>query len=218
MPIPLTCACGRSLRIKDDLAGRNIKCPQCGAVLTVPTPDPAAEGGSAAPQQDDLWGGAAPRPDSAQQAAEEVEELSEVLPAGPDEGDGDEGEKDEEELSTRERVRRREERARERAERREEEEAAKRRRKKRKQKAFNALAEKGRFNVKGSRGYLGNVNAGVGAGIAMIVLGVVLATIFLVCAGQVSNRGSVVIFFPGIGLIVGGIAAIVRGMNNSRWV
>jgi hypothetical protein len=36
MPIPLTCACGRSLRIRDALAGRKVKCPGCGSALAVP--------------------------------------------------------------------------------------------------------------------------------------------------------------------------------------
>jgi hypothetical protein len=36
MPIPLTCTCGRSLRLKDDLAGRKVRCPECRDVLTVP--------------------------------------------------------------------------------------------------------------------------------------------------------------------------------------
>ena len=43
MPIPLTCACGRSLRIRDALAGRKVKCPGCGRALAVPAP--AAEEG-----------------------------------------------------------------------------------------------------------------------------------------------------------------------------
>jgi hypothetical protein len=39
MPIPMTCACGRSLRIKDEFAGRRAKCPGCGTVLHVPLPE-----------------------------------------------------------------------------------------------------------------------------------------------------------------------------------
>jgi hypothetical protein len=41
MPIPLKCDCGRSLRVKDDLAGRKVRCPVCKSVLTVPEPDQA---------------------------------------------------------------------------------------------------------------------------------------------------------------------------------
>ena len=43
MPIPVTCDCGRSMRVKDDVAGRKIRCPCCSAVLTVPKPEPDAE-------------------------------------------------------------------------------------------------------------------------------------------------------------------------------
>lgn len=36
MAITLTCpSCERALKVKDELAGRKIKCPQCGAVITV---------------------------------------------------------------------------------------------------------------------------------------------------------------------------------------
>jgi hypothetical protein len=37
MAIALTCAeCERDLRVKDELAGRKIKCPECGGVIAVP--------------------------------------------------------------------------------------------------------------------------------------------------------------------------------------
>ena len=36
MPISISCDCGRSLRVKDDLAGRKIRCPECAAVVVVP--------------------------------------------------------------------------------------------------------------------------------------------------------------------------------------
>src|SRR5437016_3670126 len=39
MAISLQCACGRSLRLKDHLGGKRVKCPDCNAVLTVPQPD-----------------------------------------------------------------------------------------------------------------------------------------------------------------------------------
>jgi hypothetical protein len=42
MPISVTCPCGKRLRVKDELAGKRVKCPGCGAVL--PTPNsPAAK-------------------------------------------------------------------------------------------------------------------------------------------------------------------------------
>ena len=39
MPIPLDCDCGRSFRIKEQLAGKKVRCPDCSTVLAVPAPD-----------------------------------------------------------------------------------------------------------------------------------------------------------------------------------
>jgi hypothetical protein len=36
MPIAVTCECGKNLRLKDELAGRRIRCPACQAVFRVP--------------------------------------------------------------------------------------------------------------------------------------------------------------------------------------
>jgi hypothetical protein len=47
MPIPFTCdSCGRSLNVRDELAGQQIYCPDCKTILTVPLeapPEPAPE-------------------------------------------------------------------------------------------------------------------------------------------------------------------------------
>jgi hypothetical protein len=37
----ITCACGRSLVVRDELAGKRVKCPGCGEILTVAQPGPA---------------------------------------------------------------------------------------------------------------------------------------------------------------------------------
>ncbi len=43
MPIDATCpTCGRELYLKDELAGRQIRCPQCQGVLSVPEPEYSA--------------------------------------------------------------------------------------------------------------------------------------------------------------------------------
>jgi hypothetical protein len=39
MPIAVTCGCGRAMRVKDEVAGKKIRCPGCSAVLTVPKPE-----------------------------------------------------------------------------------------------------------------------------------------------------------------------------------
>lgn len=38
MPIPFQCACGASLKVKDALAGKKVKCPTCGNSVLVPAP------------------------------------------------------------------------------------------------------------------------------------------------------------------------------------
>ena len=47
MPIALTCGCGRAMRIKEEYAGRKVRCPDCRGVVTVPEP-------TAPPQIDEL--------------------------------------------------------------------------------------------------------------------------------------------------------------------
>jgi hypothetical protein len=41
MSISFHCTCGRRLRARKEIAGRAVRCPQCGAALTVPVPGPA---------------------------------------------------------------------------------------------------------------------------------------------------------------------------------
>ena len=40
MPIPVTCACGKSFRAKDELAGKRVRCPGCGGVLEIASAAP----------------------------------------------------------------------------------------------------------------------------------------------------------------------------------
>src|SRR6516225_1285115 len=39
MSIDLTCSCGRQLRVADEFAGRQGRCPACGAILEIPQRD-----------------------------------------------------------------------------------------------------------------------------------------------------------------------------------
>lgn len=51
MPIPIRCSCGKAFNLKDELAGKAIKCPDCQAVIRVPAAGggkPIAAGGAAA--------------------------------------------------------------------------------------------------------------------------------------------------------------------------
>lgn len=43
MAIVVPCSCGKQLRTKEEFAGKRIKCPSCGKVLTVPKPHPEPE-------------------------------------------------------------------------------------------------------------------------------------------------------------------------------
>jgi hypothetical protein len=39
VPISVTCTCGKALRVKDEIAGKKIRCPVCKQVLEVPVPE-----------------------------------------------------------------------------------------------------------------------------------------------------------------------------------
>jgi hypothetical protein len=43
MPITFNCTCGKALRVKDELAGKRIRCPVCNATPTVPAAEPQFE-------------------------------------------------------------------------------------------------------------------------------------------------------------------------------
>ena len=36
MSISIACRCGRTLRVKDELGGRRVRCPDCGGTVAVP--------------------------------------------------------------------------------------------------------------------------------------------------------------------------------------
>jgi predicted RNA-binding Zn-ribbon protein involved in translation (DUF1610 family) len=59
MAIPFSCECGKKLQAKDEFAGRKMKCPNCGRVLTIPHPARTAPANAAATQ-------AKPRPVAAE--------------------------------------------------------------------------------------------------------------------------------------------------------
>jgi hypothetical protein len=49
MPILFTCKCGKPLKARDELAGKKIKCPHCGILLTAPAPAPVPAAKAAEP-------------------------------------------------------------------------------------------------------------------------------------------------------------------------
>jgi DNA-directed RNA polymerase subunit RPC12/RpoP len=56
MTISVQCgSCGKRFAAKEKLAGRKVKCPQCGGVLTIPKPRPAPEAALELPKPDDEY-------------------------------------------------------------------------------------------------------------------------------------------------------------------
>jgi hypothetical protein len=43
MPITFSCACGKTLRVGDEHAGKRVKCPACQTIGSVPAPRPEPE-------------------------------------------------------------------------------------------------------------------------------------------------------------------------------
>lgn len=39
MPLSIQCKCGKTLRVKDEFAGKKVRCPACKEVLSVPVPE-----------------------------------------------------------------------------------------------------------------------------------------------------------------------------------
>ena len=49
MPIRLKCQCGKALAVKDEMAGKAVKCPGCGEVIRVPSADKSQTALTSAP-------------------------------------------------------------------------------------------------------------------------------------------------------------------------
>jgi hypothetical protein len=194
MPIPFRCACGRSLRVKDELAGRKVKCPECGGVLTVPRPDREEEEEDLLPLED------APEEKESRPDPDDMVQTAPRPARRPARDEDDEDEDDE--RSTRERVRRRAQRAEEREDRRREGDREQRRLLKQHRKESRRDAV--RFGDAGSpsRGWLGGVNAGIVGGLVMILI----AAVWFI-AGLAAG---IIFFYPPI-LAVIGVIAIIKG-------
>lgn len=67
MPIPVKCSCGKSFSLKDELAGKAVKCPACQNVIKIPVPGKVVA--SASPTAGKPAAGqAAPKPPAAKAA------------------------------------------------------------------------------------------------------------------------------------------------------
>jgi hypothetical protein len=194
MPIPFRCACGRSLRVKDELAGRKVKCPECGGVLIVPRPAPEEEEQGLLPLED------APEEKESRPDPDEMVQTAPRPARRPARDEDDEDEDDE--RSTCERVRRREARAEEREERRREADREQRRLLKQHRKESRRDSVRYVDSGRPSRGWLGGVNAGVVGGLVMILI----AVVWFVAGLAVG----IIFFYPPI-LAVIGVIAIIKG-------
>jgi hypothetical protein len=82
MAISVTCACGKTLRAKDELAGKRVKCPGCGAVSVLPAAAPVPVGVAPPVLVEPIdEPPATPRPHKVLRPDRRVEELPET-PAG----------------------------------------------------------------------------------------------------------------------------------------
>ena len=72
MPITFSCECGKTLRVKDDLAGRRVRCPDCQEILTVPD---EASGGIQSPSAARERAAAPPPPPPRRRAEPDDDEL-----------------------------------------------------------------------------------------------------------------------------------------------
>jgi hypothetical protein len=77
MPIGFRCGCGKQLQVRDDLAGKKARCPGCGTILAIPSPQESARTTRQRPQAD-LPRATPKRPGHPTRDVEESEETSTV--------------------------------------------------------------------------------------------------------------------------------------------
>jgi WD40 repeat protein len=89
VPILATCACGKQLRLKEELAGKKIRCPACQATLAVPTAALRAEDAVSTKRTEaQPVPEAAPRRKVTQRPVQEVDEEAEPRPRRRDDEEG----------------------------------------------------------------------------------------------------------------------------------
>jgi hypothetical protein len=178
MPIELNCDCGRALRVKDTLAGKKIRCPECQSILKVPSneADPNDLGLEVLPDED----GRQTKASSGARRAAIQTEPPEVRPARR---------RDEEDETPR--PRRRDE----------EDETPRPRRPKR-----NREIKRGGPSVSFEPGWFGSVNAGVIGGILMMAIAVVWFVVGL-AAGYIFFYPPILFVVGIIAIVKGGLGS-----------
>ncbi len=198
MAIPLTCDCGHSMQVNDDLAGRKVRCRQCGTILEVAH--------QFLPQDDEIGLLALDESPPDRPWDEDQEPTSSGVktpPAPRPARDREDDDPNDPEGLRRQRRRREAERAEK-----EREERDERRRRRREERIDQALEnQRGRRKIgvamDGWAG--GGTNAGILGGVLMVVLAIVWLVV-----GLAFDR---LFFYPPI-LAILGIAAIIRGIVN----
>jgi len=85
MPIEMSCyVCGRDLFLRDELAGRQIRCPDCQAMLTVPAARPTPKVERVESYVPPPAPPPAPKYDALSERVQDTPTLPEVLPAPQD--------------------------------------------------------------------------------------------------------------------------------------
>jgi hypothetical protein len=182
------------MRVKDELAGRKVKCPQCAAVLTVPQPEPPAED-----QAYELLSDDGPEEEARPRgrARSDSDEAVQTAPSRRRPAAAEDNEEDDPEERRRERRRRREKEQDE-----EEEEDRRSAQRRREHRRDVARIEQPRPRY---RSGFGSLNAGIVGGLIMILIAVVWFGGGLMFG--------IIFFYPPILAIIG-IGAIIKGLAS----
>ena len=90
MPIRFLCEnddCRKPLRVRDELAGKRVKCPQCGQLVTAPTSSPAAKTPAPKAKKEPAKPSSKAVSPAANAMQQRLDALAEELDAVPKEGD-----------------------------------------------------------------------------------------------------------------------------------
>lgn len=184
MAIAVTCGCGRSLQIKDEFAGRKVRCPGCKGVLTVPKSDAEDDAAAALLAEDE-------------DHADRREPAAAAWRGGEEEAEDRPGEK---------------ERSRRASVQSEEPDPPVRRRRpekvkadKPKKRSIRRDDERSGPRVAFEPGWFGSLNAGAVGGLLMVVIAIAWFVVGL--------ANGIIFFYPPVLLVIG-LGAIFKGLSG----